>query len=118
MSWRIKEELRTMIEFQQLTLIGAWPPMEKVDIVWLRNVLIYFDVEANKEIFRKIRNILRPDGYMFLGGAETTMNLDEHFERLPFNATSCYRLADQSSYRGELMQFLEEEIVDYFAARI
>ncbi len=96
MSWRIKEELRSMIEFEQLNLIGSWPPMEKIDIVWLRNVLIYFDVEAKKEIFRKIRNIMRPDGYMFLGGAETTMNLDEHFERLPFNATSCYRLVDQS----------------------
>lgn len=92
MSWRVKEDLRSMVEFRQLNLAGPWPMMPKVDIVWLRNVLIYFDVEMKKNIFRKVRDIMNPDGYIFLGGAETTMNLDDHFERLKFNATSCYRL--------------------------
>lgn len=96
MSWRIKEELRNMIEFQQLNLAGKWPLMPKVDIVWLRNVLIYFDVEMKKEIFQKVREIMQPDGYLFLGGAETTMNLDDHFERIPIHATSCYRLGNKS----------------------
>ncbi len=85
-----------MVEFQRLNLAGMWPPMPKVDIIWLRNVLIYFDVEMKKDIFRKIRDIMQPDGYFFLGGAETTMNLDDHFYRLQYNGTSCYHLGNNS----------------------
>jgi len=96
MSWRANEELRNMVEFRQLNLAGAWPAMPKVDIVWLRNVLIYFDVEMKKEILQKIRHLMQPDGYLFLGGAETTMNLDDQFKRLNFNATSCYSLGNNS----------------------
>ncbi len=96
MSWRVKEELRNMIEFQPLNLAGNWPPMPKMDIVWLRNVLIYFDVEMKKAIFQKVRDIMQPNGYLFLGGAETTMNLDDHFDRLQYNGTSCYRLGNNS----------------------
>jgi len=96
MSWRVKDELRNMVEFRQLNLAGSWPPMAKVDIIWLRNVLIYFDVEMKKEILQKIRHLMQPDGYLFLGGAESTMNLDDHFQRLNFNATSCYRLGNHT----------------------
>ncbi len=94
MSWRIKEELQSMIDFQRLNLIGPWPPIGPVDVVWLRNVLIYFDVDKKKEILQKIKALLRPDGYLFLGGAETTMNLDDCFERLPYKGTSCYRVVE------------------------
>lgn len=96
MSWIIKPELRNMITFQQLNLTGAWPPMAKVDIVWLRNVLIYFDVEMKKSILQKVRDVMQPDGYLFLGGAETTMNLDEHFVRVPLHSTSCYQIGSNS----------------------
>ena len=85
-----------MIDFQPLNLAGLWPWMPKVDIVWLRNVLIYFDVEMKKAIFQKVRNIIQPDGYLFLGGAETTMAIDDHFVRLQYNGTSCYRLGNNS----------------------
>ena len=85
-----------MIDFQPLNLAGNWPPMPKMDIVWLRNVLIYFDVEMKKEIFQKVRDIMQPDGYFFLGGAETTMAIDDHFDRLQYNGTSCYHLGNNS----------------------
>jgi len=94
MSWIIHEELRNMIDFQPLNLAGKWPMMNKVDIIWLRNVLIYFDVEIKKEILKKIRHVMQPDGYFFLGGAETTMNIDDNFKRLQFNGTSCYGLGN------------------------
>lgn len=96
LSWQAKDELRNMVEFRQLNLAGSWPVMPKADIIWLRNVLIYFDVEMKKEILQKIRQVMQPDGYLFLGGAETTMNLDDNFQRLNFNATSCYRLGNHS----------------------
>lgn len=96
MGWRVNEDLRNMIEFRQLNLSGTWPLLPKADIVFLRNVLIYFDVEMKKDILRKIRETLQPDGYLFLGGAETTLNLDEQYQRVPLNGTSCYQLAAQS----------------------
>ena len=50
------------------------------------------DVETKKAILGKIRRLLRPDGYLFLGSAETTLNLDDAFERVQFDKTVCYRL--------------------------
>lgn len=90
--WRIKEPLRKMIEFRPVNLISYWPAMPPVDIVFLRNVLIYFDQPTKREILGKIRKVMRPDGYLFLGGAETTINLDETFERTQFDRASCYKI--------------------------
>jgi chemotaxis protein methyltransferase CheR len=45
-----------------------------------------------KDILGKIRKLLRPDGYLFLGAAETTLNLDNSFERMPYKQSGCYRL--------------------------
>ena len=92
MSWVVKDDLRNMIEFKEMNLTGTWPLLQKMDIVFLRNVLIYFGVSMKKEILEKVRETLQPYGYLFLGGAETTLNIDDHFERVPFNNTSCYRL--------------------------
>jgi chemotaxis protein methyltransferase CheR len=58
----------------------------------MRNVLIYFDVETKKGILGKVREILRPDGYLFLGSAETTINLDPAFEKVQIEKTVCYQL--------------------------
>lgn len=93
--WRIKEELRRMIEFQQVNLAEAWPSWPCMDIILMRNVMIYFDVATKKAILSKIRRLLRPDGYLFLGGAETTMNLDDAFERVEFEKSGCYRLRER-----------------------
>jgi len=90
--WQLKEEVRRLVEFRQLNLIDAAWGILPADIVFLRNVLIYFDVPTKKAILKKVRQILRPDGYLFLGGAETTMNLDDAFERVPLERSGCYRL--------------------------
>ena len=90
--WQVKEDLRKMIQFRIINLSEAWPMMPPVDLLMMRNVLIYFDVEMKKNILGRIRRLLRPDGYLFLGAAETTLNLDENFERMPFKQSGCYRL--------------------------
>jgi len=91
-NWCVNDDLRKMIEFKEMNLIGPWLPFPKLDIVFLRNVLIYFDTETKKNILTKIRKHLSPDGYVFLGGSETTFNLDTGFERVSTYGTSCYRL--------------------------
>jgi chemotaxis protein methyltransferase CheR len=82
-----------MVEFCQVNLVESWPTaFPRFDILFLRNVLIYFSPDTKKSILAKVRGILRPDGYMFLGGAETTMNLDTTFERVLLGKVACYRI--------------------------
>ena len=90
-AWEFDPVLRKKVIFKELNLMHSWPFMPAMDVVFLRNVLIYFDVETKKTILGKIRRMLRPNGYLFLGGAETTMNLDEDFERVVFDKATCYR---------------------------
>lgn len=92
LKWQIKEDIRQMVDFRMMNLIGTWPLLPRMDIIFMRNVLIYFDVATKKEILGKIRRVLKPDGYLFLGGSETTLNLDEAFERVVLDKAVCYRL--------------------------
>jgi len=90
--WRIADELRKMIEFKPLNLIEPFPSsLPKMDVVFLRNVLIYFSPETKTEILNKVHATLAPDGYLFLGGAETTMNLNVRFEKQLIGSAVCYR---------------------------
>lgn len=91
-AWELKPEIRDMVGFRQINLIGAWPYMPPVDILLLRNVLIYFDVDTKKAILRKARSVLKPNGYLLLGAAESTLNLDNGFERISFGTSAYYRL--------------------------
>ena len=92
LEWRIRQMIRQRVAFRPLNLIESWPHLPAMDIVFLRNVLIYFDVPTKRTILRKIRQVLRPDGYLFLGTAETTMNLDEAYERVVIEKAACYQL--------------------------
>lgn len=90
--WEVNEEIRRMVEFQRINLIEPWPLLPSLDVIMMRNVLIYFEVEKKREILEKARRLLRPDGYLILGGAETTINIDDAFEPLQFEQTSCYQI--------------------------
>lgn len=90
--WQINQEIRQMVEFHQINLIQSWSLLPKMDIVFLRNVLIYFDIETRKAILGKIQELLRPDACLFLGGSETTINLNDSFERVRVENSICHRL--------------------------
>lgn len=90
--WQIAENIRKRIEFREMNLAHPWPLLPRMDMVVLRNVMIYFDGETKKQILKKIRHILDPQGYLLLGGTETTINLDDQYERVAVNGTSCYRI--------------------------
>src|SRR5262249_2266712 len=66
LEWRVKGELRSMVEFFRMNLISGWPPLAAMDVIFLRNVLIYFDTETKKAILNKLRLLLKPQGYLFL----------------------------------------------------
>lgn len=61
--------------FPPLNLIAPWPMLPRLDLVFMRNVMIYFDVETKKTILKKIRGCMLPHATLFLGTAETTLNL-------------------------------------------
>jgi chemotaxis protein methyltransferase CheR len=91
-AWFIREELRKMIYFQQINLSRELPYLPKMDIIFMRNVLIYFDVDTKKKILKQLNSVLQPDGYLFLGAAESTINLDSSFERMNYKHSGCYCL--------------------------
>jgi chemotaxis protein methyltransferase CheR len=93
MEWEVRETVRQMVEFKPLNLARPFDNVvPSMDVVFLRNVLIYFDTETKKQVLKRVRSVLRPDGYLFLGGAETTLNVDEAFEPVQFDRATCYRL--------------------------
>jgi chemotaxis protein methyltransferase CheR len=89
--WQLREDVRKMVDFQEINLGGPWPTLPPMDLVLVRNVMIYFDVEMKKKILGRVSRLLRPDGYLLLGGAETTFNLDDSFERVESLKAGFYR---------------------------
>jgi chemotaxis protein methyltransferase CheR len=81
-----------MVTFRQLNLARPFAGVPAMDVVFLRNVLIYFDVQTKVDVLQRISGVLRPGGYLFLGGAETTYGLTESFERVQVGKTVCYQL--------------------------
>ncbi len=91
-TWQISKTIRDMVVFRPMNLAQPFN-VPQMDIVLMRNVLIYFDRETKIDILRRVRGALRPDGYLLLGGAETTLGIDDGFERTAVGATSVYRPA-------------------------
>lgn len=92
--WQVEDRLRAMVETRQVNLAGPWPELPQIDVVLLRNVMIYFDIETKRRILANVRSVLRPGGYLILGGAETTLNIDAHYERVPVGGTAAYRIRE------------------------
>jgi chemotaxis protein methyltransferase CheR len=90
--WEISQEIRRMVEFREINLIHPWPSLPRMDAIFMRNVLIYLDLETKKNILGRVGRLLDPAGYLFLGGSETTINLDDSFEALSSDGTTCFRL--------------------------
>lgn len=92
LEWQVDDSLRRMIETRHVNLDAPLPSMPRMDIIFLRNVLIYFDIATKRQILARVRKVMRPDGYLVLGGAETTLNLDDSFERVQIGSAPMYRL--------------------------
>lgn len=92
MQWEITPNLRELVSFSKLNFIEPWPPLPQIDVVFLRNVLIYFSPATKKQILEKVRSVMAPHAVLFLGAAETTMNLDSAFVRVQVDNQVFYRL--------------------------
>jgi chemotaxis protein methyltransferase CheR len=94
LQWELNDHARTMVTFQQLNLANPLPAMAPMDVVFLRNVLIYFEPPTRTAVLGRIAQVLRPGGYLLLGSTETTYGLDTSFERVQFGRATCYQLKD------------------------
>jgi chemotaxis protein methyltransferase CheR len=90
--WRVTPTLRRNVSFKLMNLTAPLPAMPPFDVIFLRNVLIYFDVATKKSVLQSVARLLRPDGWLFLGAAETTIGIDDNYERVAAGRTSAYRV--------------------------
>jgi chemotaxis protein methyltransferase CheR len=93
MSFVFSEDLRRRFRFEPLNLASPWSwrwPMQ-FDLVFLRNVLIYFDVETKRQILGATRRHLHDDGTLLLGAAETVINLTDEFAPVQVGQSTFYR---------------------------
>ena len=96
--WLVDDRLKERVDFKFMNLIHAWPSLPKMDVVFIRNVLVYFDHPTKCSLFAKVRKILKPNGFLFLGGAESPLMIDDKFERVFDCGGSCYRLKSEAPH--------------------
>jgi chemotaxis protein methyltransferase CheR len=88
--WEINADLKSRITFRPHNLLERPPVVGKVDIILLRNVLIYFDLPTKQAILKRMASVLADDGTLFLGAAETTIGVDASWERVQVGVGSVY----------------------------
>ncbi len=100
--WRLKPEIRNRTSFMPLNLHSDPAPAGKWDLIMLRNVLIYFDSQTKARILSVVRSAMQPDGYLVLGGAESTIAAGSAFRRVTLGRAGCYQLpgAETSLHYG------------------
>jgi chemotaxis protein methyltransferase CheR len=81
--WRISAKIRKMVQFRQFNLLTDFSMLGQFDVVFCRNVLIYFDQPTKVDVLTRIRSRLAPDGYFVLGAAETVVGVSDLFTPIP-----------------------------------
>ena len=89
--WTIKAHLRQNIEFRYHNLTAPWPRLPTFDVVFLRNVLIYFDRNVKREVLDRTWSQMAPSGYLFLGASETPPPDAYGWQRIEAPRSGCYR---------------------------
>ncbi len=90
-TWTIKPMVRERVRFQQLNLLESFSLLGKFDIVFCRNVLIYFPAEVKADIIRRIHTVLKPGGYLMLGASEGMGEVGRLFEMVQCSPGIIYR---------------------------
>ncbi|MDB6061246.1 MAG: chemotaxis protein [Verrucomicrobiaceae bacterium] len=89
--WRIKKEIAQRVRFQSLNLLDSYLSLGRFDIVFCRNVLIYFSGERKADILRRIFNTLKPGGYLILGASEGLTDIGQQYQMVQCNPGIIYK---------------------------
>jgi chemotaxis protein methyltransferase CheR len=98
--WQISDRIRSMVQFREFNLLTDLSSLGQFDVVFCRNVLIYFDQPTKTKVLEGISRVLPPDGILYLGGAETVLGITERFRPLE-NQRGLYVLAGNSTAAGK-----------------
>jgi len=90
--WQVIESVRTRITFRELNLMQSYTALGKFDVIYCRNVLIYFSTELKKDILSRMAKALNPGGYLVLGGSESISNYSEDFDLVRWRSGVIYKL--------------------------
>jgi len=82
-TWQIAPELRAMVQYKSLNLLNNFSQLGSFDVIFCRNVLIYFDQETKIDVFDRLASLMPTDGFLILGAAETVVGLTDAFKPLP-----------------------------------
>lgn len=77
--WQVRPDIRSMVQFSRVNLVGTWPALPRFDLVLLRNVLIYFDSATRRDVLTRVADTLRSDGYLYMGGTESPVGIVDCF---------------------------------------
>ncbi|MGQ9812709.1 MAG: CheR family methyltransferase [Dissulfurimicrobium sp.] len=91
--WVINEDIKKMVHFRLLNLVGPIAAVGSFDVIFCRYVLIYFDQETKQQVIQKLEKALNPGGYLFFGATETPVGFSPAMERLSIGKTVCWRKA-------------------------
>lgn len=81
--WRISPEIKRMVTYRTFNLLDDPAPLGQFDVVFLRNVLIYFDQPTKAKVLERVARQMAPDGFLYLGGAETVLGISDKFQVFP-----------------------------------
>lgn len=92
--WQVNADIRSRARFSELNLMNSYASLGKFDIVFCRNVLIYFSSDLKKDIIHRISQTLNPGGYLFLGSTETIASYSDAFETVRHGGGIVYQLKE------------------------
>ncbi len=78
--YRLSDEVRSLIVFKQLNLLGPWPMKGPFDLIFCRNVVIYFDKPTQRQLFDRYADMLKDDGFLYIGHSETLFKITDRFK--------------------------------------
>jgi len=89
--WRIKDQIRIMVQFKKMNLMKPFTDIGKFDIILCRNVMIYFTSEDRRKIYTNIAKVLKPDGYLLIGSTESLTNETDLFRSQRYLNSTFYQ---------------------------
>ena len=97
--WKVNDSIREKVQFRNLNLLQSYALFGRFDIIFCRNVLIYFSKELKSDIVNRMAETLNPDSYLLLGGSESMSKISDKFQMKKVDGTVLYKIDDKNRFR-------------------